>query len=211
VGAVYQFQHIVFTRVFGGTDFHAAAISYSVALSRRMEFSGFGGALRAESKFIESVPIDPAIAALLGITSSAQVAHSIQWSPYFEARLSRTFADGVAYLSAGHTISPGNGLFLTSERTSVLAGYSYTGLRRWSFSANAGYNRSNSVALVEGRYSDVSGALTASRQIARALHVIFNYTVREYQSGDFHNYNRAIHSVSLGIGFTPGDVPLRVW
>ena len=156
------------------------------------------------------MPIDPAIAILLGIQSAAQIAHSVRYVPYFNGRLSRTFSKGVAYVGAGHMITAGNGLFTTSEATSIVAGYSYTGLRRWSVGANTQYTRSKALSLTSGHYNGETAQITASRQIMRSMHLIMSYSLRQYQSGSFSAYNRTVHYVSLGLGFAPGDVPLRV-
>ena len=127
------------------------------------------------------------------------------------ARLSRTFQRGVAYASGGRTVTPGNGLFLTSTLTSVSAGYNYTGLRRWSFGARAFYDRAESLGNVIGQYGDTGWNLTMSRQIGRAVHIVASFFARQYQSSDFEKYNRRIYTARVGLGFTPGDVPLRIW
>jgi len=211
IGIAYQYQHYDFTRVFGASDVHTLGGTYSVRMSRTVEFSSAAGVQRLETNFVRTVPVDPAITALLGITSGSEVFHGISYGFFANGRLSRAFPMGVAYLSASHSATPGNGLFLTSEMTAVSAGYTYTGIRRWSFNAGAGYDRSKSVANVQGEYSDVSGTLSASRQIARSVHLVVNYSVRRYGSGDFSKYNRVVHEAGFGIGFTPGDVPLRIW
>ena len=211
VGADYQYVHFNFTRVFGGTDIHGVAFSYAVALSRTLEFSGYAGAMRVESKFLQTVPVDPVIAALLGITQAIQVSHHVDYVPNASGRLAKTYKNGVAYISGGHTVIPGNGLFLTSYGTTVFGGYTYTGLRRWSFDVGAGYSRMRSAGNVNGIYGGTTARMAVSRQIGRLTHVIFNYSLRHYNSPDFSKYNRLIHTASVGIGFTPGDVPLRIW
>jgi hypothetical protein len=44
-----------------------------------------------------------------------------------------------------------------------------------------------------------------------STHFIFGLNVHQYQSGDFTNYNRWAYTVHVGLGFTPGDVPIRLW
>ena len=68
IGAVYQYMHFGFTRIFSSTDAHAVAASYSLAISRSTQLSAFGGVIRYETIFVQSVAIDPAIAALIGIS-----------------------------------------------------------------------------------------------------------------------------------------------
>ena len=211
IGASYNYGHFGYSGQFGAADVHGVAGTYSRALASKLELSASLGASRIEQKFIQQVAVDPVIAALLGVSSTAEISHFVTWTPTGSARLSQVFHQGVASLSAGRAVLPGNGLFITSYSDTVAVGYTYTGVRRWSLSSFASYDRSQSVANFIGAYSDVSGGLSASRQIARFVHVVFGYDVRKYNSPDFHNYNRAVQEGHFGIGFTPGDVPLRIW
>jgi hypothetical protein len=211
LGVGYTYEHFAYHGVFSATDLHGLVATYGIRMTKTLEFSVYAGAMRAETKFVQSVPIDPAIAALIGTSTGSVIVHRIDLLPNLTGRLSRTFSRGVAYVSGGHTMTPGNGLFLTSEATSADAGYTYTGLRRWSFTAQAGYSYAKSVGNILGHYGNTGGSLSASRQIMRSVHGVLNFSARQYQSPDFNLYNRLIYTVRLGIGFTPGDVPLRIW
>jgi len=211
IGGGYAYQHYEFNRILGGTDVHQFNFAFARRLTRWTEFSGYVGAARAETKFLQVVQISPVIAALLGISTSTQITHDILWEPNVSARLSRTFHTGVLYIAGGHEITPGNGLFLTSASTSVFAGYSYTGLRRWSFGTQAAYSRAQSFGNIGGTYGSESFGLSVSRQIIHSVHFVANYSARRYDSPDYSKYNRLIHNVRVGVGFAPGDVPLRIW
>ena len=73
------------------------------------------------------------------------------------------------------------------------------------------HNHGKSTANVIGNYGDTGGTLSMSRQLGRALHGVLSFAARQYQSGDFSKYNRLIYNATIGIGFSPGDVPLRIW
>ena len=111
IGAGYSYLNFRFTRVFGGSDIHGLAGTFAHAFSAKLELSGFAGMNRAESQFIQSVPVDPLVTALLGISTGTRVSHSIKYAPLLGVRLARTFSSGVAYLTGGHSFTPGNGLF----------------------------------------------------------------------------------------------------
>jgi len=211
IGANYNYNHYSFTGIFSSTDINGANGTYAIQLTRRLEFSAYGGFSRVETKFVQNVPVDPAITAIIGITEGTSVIYSVRYIPNVSARLSQTIPRGVLYISGGHTVTPGNGLFLTSTMTNITAGYSYTGLRRWSFNLGAMYDDNNSIGNVTGRYRDVNGTLSASRQVARSIHAILSLSARKYESNAFTLYNRVFYTARLGIGFTPGDVPLRIW
>jgi hypothetical protein len=211
VGGAYFFEHFYYAGQFGAADVHTAAMTYSRALAPKLEFSMMAGASRIEQTFIQSVPVDPVIAALLGVSSTTEIGHFVSWIPSGSARLSQVFRQGVVYVSASRGITPGNGLFTTSYVDSVAGGYTYTGVRRWSLSALSSYNRGKSVGDFGGIYTSVAGGLAASRQIARSFHLVLGYDVRNYSSPTFQNYNRLVEEARIGVGYAPGDVPLRIW
>lgn len=211
IGANYLYSHFSFNHIFSSTDMHGVAGTYGVQLTRWWEFTGYAGVMRMETKFIQDVPVDPTIAAIIGITESPEIVYSVRYVPNLNARLSRTFQHGVAWAMGGHTVTPGNGLFLTSTSTTGSVGYTYTGLRRWSLSGTFGYENADSVGNVIGNYGGLNGGLTVSRQLTRAVHLIASFNGRQYNSNDFKLYNRTFYDTRIGIGFAPGDVPLRVW
>ena len=211
IGLNYMFTHFSYNGVFSNTDFHRFSGTYAVQLSKSVEFSGFAGVTRVENKFPELITLDPTIAALLGVTQGYYVSYGLTWVPSYTGRLSKTFARGVAYLSGGRTMNPGNGLFLTSKADNVSVGYSYTGLRRWGFSISAGYDRDYSIGNILGEYGDYSAGLQTSRQISHLVHAVASVTARKYQSESFSAYNRLIWDARAGISFSPRDIPLRIW
>lgn len=211
IGAQYMFMHFYYPGISGATDVHGVAGTYGRRITRTVEFSGYAGFMRVESLFLQSAPIDPVIAALLGEVSTQQLVHRINYLPNGAGRISKAFRTGVYYVSGGVSVNPGNGIFLTSRLTTVLTGYSYTGLRRWSFGASAGYERATSISTIVGDYSDTSESMTTSRQIIHNVHAILSFNSRQYHSTRFLNYNRNMNEVRLSVGYSPGDIPLRVW
>lgn len=211
VGGGYNYSHYSFIGIFSSTDIHAAVLSFATRLTRSMEVSTTVGASRIESKFVQSVPLDPAVAALLGRSVGTAVAYSIRYVPNVAARISQVVPRGVIFVNGARGVTPGNGLFLTSTLTTVGTGYTYTGLRRWSVSGSASYNRAKSIGNVIGTYGGYTASFGVSRQIVRYTHGILSLNMHKYESGDFQNYNKWTYSARLGIGFTPGDIPLRLW
>jgi hypothetical protein len=215
IGANYSFTNYSFTRIFSGTYIHGFAGTYAIQLTKHLEFSGYAGVSHIDNTLEQVVPVSPVIAAILGITSGLAVSHTLSYVPNGSGRLSEQFHNGVAYITGGHTITPGNGLFLTSTQTNASAGYTFTGVRRWSLGATVVYTKAvtvgETVGGVSGAYGGTSGTLTASRLITKSMHVVAAFNVNRYDSPNFALYNRTIYSVRLGFGWAPGDVPLRVW
>jgi hypothetical protein len=211
IGANYMFTHFSYNGVFSGTDFHRFSATYGVLLSRTVEFSGFAGVTRVESKFPQLITLDPVIAALLGITQGYVVSYDLNWIPSYTGRLSKTLTSGVIYVTGGHLMTPGNGLFLTSRSYTAGVGYMYTGIRRWSFNLSAGYDRAQSIGNILGEYGDIGAGLQASRQISHVVHMVAGVTARKYQSDSFSGYNRVLWDARVGLSFSPRDIPLRIW
>jgi hypothetical protein len=211
IGLNYTFADYSYAHVYSNSEVHGTAFSYSTRLSRTVEFSAYGGIMRVESKFIQTVPVDPAITELLGITSGVQLFYHVNYLPTYSARLSRAVQKGVLYAEAKRTMSPGNGLFLTSNLFTAGGGYTYTGLRRWSFNLAVGYDDSKSVMNIVGRYRDYRGGLQMSRQVSRSIHAIMGVNASKYNSPDFAGYNHLTYEVRAGFGWAPGDVPIHIW
>jgi len=210
-GANYSFTHYGFTGLINSTVQHTVSGTLAYQLSRFWEFSGYAGIYRVETKFVQNVPVDPAIAAIIGITESSEVVYDVRYGPNAGARLSRTFRTGVLYGTVSNGITPGNGLFLTSVTTSESGGYTYTGLRRWSIGADMSHQQSTSIGNVIGKYGGISGGLNAARRIVSSINMVAGVTAFKYDSSVFTKYNQVIYSAHLGLGWTPGDLPLRIW
>jgi hypothetical protein len=211
IGFNYSYTRYGYHGIFSDADVHTFNGTYAARLTRRLEFSGYAGVARVESKFVQSVPVDPIITELFGITSTTAVVYTLNYLPNINARLSQTFHKGVLYVGGGHTVTPGNGLFLTTYLTRFSAGYNYTGIRRWSFSAQAEYDRGDSVSNVTGIYGDYGGGVTISRQLGRFFHLVFAVSGLKYDSPSIQQYNHTVYNANVGFGFSPGDVPVRVW
>ena len=102
IGAMYQYMHYSFTGIFSSTDAHSVAATYSVALSRSTQFSAIAGITRYETIFVQSVAIDPAIAALIGISSAERVSYQKNYSPNIAVRLAKTVPRGTVFVNASH-------------------------------------------------------------------------------------------------------------
>jgi hypothetical protein len=218
VGATYSYVRYSYTHSEGGADINTATASGSFRLSKSTEFSAFGGASHVNTDFEQTVPIDPAILAILcppslvascPLTAATVISRNTFWSPDFGARFSRSFHRGVAYLAGGESITPGNGLFLTSRALSAAAGYGYSGLRKWNMNVGVTYIRALSLGNIQGSYGQITGSYGVSRRIVGQLNFVSSFNATKYQSPSFSAYNRLIYTASIGIGFSSKDIPLR--
>jgi hypothetical protein len=171
-----------------------------------------------ESIFQETEALDPNILAILcpaslnlpcPLSTGTFKNYGLFWGPNFGARYSRSFRKGVAYASAGESIIPGNGLFLTSRQAIASVGYGYSGLRKWSLNIGASYGSALSFGNIRGSYGQVTGVYSMSRQIVKSLSFISSFSATQYQSGSFAAYNRLIYTASVGLGFSTRNIPVR--
>src|SRR5262249_44541942 len=160
--------------------------------------SAYGGATYIETKFIQAIPIDPVIAAILGRSAGLSIIHRIDHAPNVGGRLSRTFRNSIATISGSRATTPGNGLFLTSVATTVSAAYQYSGIRRWSMGAQVNYSSSDAISNVIGSYRSFSAGGNIVRHIGRGLNVFASFDARKYGSDSFARYDRLIYRGKLG-------------
>jgi hypothetical protein len=212
IGVNYEYRHYGFTRTTsGGSDLHLATGSFSTRPTRHVEFSASGGLMRIESTFLQSTRVDPLIAALLGITQQVQVVHTIAYRPTLSARLSKATREGLLYVSGGTGATPGNGIFLTSYMNRVIGGFSYIGARHWTIDTQAGRAWGRATGTLQGNYGGTTGTVSVARTLFRWVHLTSQFSMRQYQSSDYSLYNRRIYTAMIGLGFSPGELPLRIW
>jgi hypothetical protein len=211
IGVGYTFTHYNYSQGVGGTDLHTAIGTYAVRLTRNVEFAFYGGASQVESKFIRLVGLDPVIAQLLGTSTQLAVTHRLETAPQGGLRLIRQFHHANFTLNGSYGATPGNGIFLTSRTTTGGASYSYSGLRRWNFGISASYSWASAISDLRGNYQTFYGGAGATRQLTRATHVTLRVDARKYDSSTYSNYNRVLYRATLGIAFTPKDIPLTLW
>jgi hypothetical protein len=219
-GADFGFSHYGFSGGIGGSYIYSESLSVSARFDRWTELSLFAGASRVDSNFEEAVPINPAFLAILcpsGVVASCNLPsgmafhESIFWSPDFGIRVSRSFQHGAVYANAGESVTPGNGLFLTSRAQTASVGYGYSGLRKWSMNVGLSYVRALSLGNIQGGYGQVAGSFGMSRELFSHVSFVTSAAATQYQSGTFNPYNRLIYTVSVGLGYSSKNIPVRLF
>jgi hypothetical protein len=210
VYASYSYEHFDYPRTFGNSAINMGEGGWSVGLGPRTDFSIDGGAAYVQTLGLVQVALPPAVAAIVGQGYTITTAQRNVVIPVGEARFTQRFSSSSLSLNAGMTVSPGNGVFLTSRALSGSMGYSYVGGKRLTFQAVAGYSRMTSageqiIAPYDGYYG---GAGMTWRLFANA-HMEARY--------DWYRYNVAVISnkdenrVSLGLAVSTGERPLAIW
>lgn len=211
LGADYKFTYFEYTRGFGNSDIHSVGLNYSNQLSKTLQFSARIGGARVESQSLVEVTLDPAIAALLGETVGIQAAYRLNYVPDMQARLTDTLRRSVFMLAYSNQVIPGNGVYLTSRNNSASGSYSYTGIRHWNFGLNGTYGRMTALVQTIGAYTAYGGGVGATRELGKGLHAVARLDVRHYDVSSGSLFSPTEVRASLGLTFSPGDVPLVLW
>jgi hypothetical protein len=212
IGLNYLFLKYGYTQSFGGADVHSLGLNYATSLSRRWELGLLASALRVETEAVRQVQIDPAVAAIIGTSTGIEAFHSRRYVPGGGVRLSRRDRRTSFLISFVQGVSPGNGLYLTSRQRIADASVSYTGMRRWTFSISGGYRTLDSVGTDLGSYRSVAASAQVGRSLGNSgFHLTGRWQVRKYETDLFGLRNRTQTLSSIGLMFSPGDVPVSIW
>jgi hypothetical protein len=210
IGADYGFTHYEYTGGFGTAEYHTASFSLAAKLGRSWELGLRAGIGRAETTSVRRIALDPILAAIIGQGSLVIGFHNIQYMPNGDARISRVFGRSILSLSGSTGFSPGNGLYLASKSQSAGLAYSYASRRRVNVGLWGGYGSYSSIARDIGKYRNYYGGGGLTYRLVEWLHISSQYGIRRYDANG-SRLRRTDHRVSLGLAFSPGEFPLRLW
>jgi hypothetical protein len=207
IGADYQHSHYDFPKAFGESDINAYSGFVATQLGRFWTATIRGGAYQAEVQGLQRVAVDPAITALFGVSSTIQTFYRKSTFPQWEVNVDRRFQRADFALFYRNGVSGGNGVYLTSREEAEGVNFGYNATRKWSFSASAGYSRLDGIGQNLKPYSQFNGGGGLTYAITSPVHVFARYDARHQEITDLV-YRRTSYRATIGISFSPGDVPL---
>ena len=210
VAASYGFTYYDFQRAFGGSTLQSAQLGYSIGLTRRWDLATAAGGIRVETRGLTEVPIDPAIAAIIGQNFATVTFFRVVSLPIAEAQLIRRFDRASMTLGYSSGVTPGNGVYLTSRQTSGTATYNYTGYQRLNLRVSAGYNQLSTLGQSLGKFTNFQGGTGVAYRLARDTYMQARYDYRHYTT-ESSIFQKDSNRVSLGLAFSPGERPLAIW
>ena len=210
VGAIYQRMHFQFVKSYGYSDINVGQFFFADQFQKRWTFSVTAGGAQSVVQGVEQISLNPVVAALLGTSVGYQTFQSTSYYPYGTARLDGKFKTSAVGLQYSKTIVPGNGVYLTSRQDSAGGNYSYTGIHNWNFGLSGGWYRLNSIGQGFEPYSTFTGGLGITRNLTRSFHAVARYDYRR-QDIEAVYFRRDGSRVSVGLAWSPGDVPLSLW
>jgi hypothetical protein len=155
--------------------------------------------------------LDPVIANILGVATTVQAYYTKTYVPSGTGELTRQFKSSYLSFYYSHGISPGNGVYLTSKQELAGASYTYTGVRKASLSLSGLYNSLASLGQTLTPYKYFSGGASASYAVTRALHLTARFDSRYQDITQLNTFKKSSYRASIGVAFSPGDIPLTLW
>jgi hypothetical protein len=207
IGVSYQHAHYDYPKAFGETDINMLTGIFATQFGRYWTFSARAGAYQAEVVGLQQVAVDPAIAALLGVSTKIQTLYQKSIFPNVHLELFRRFQRASLGFQYAQGSSGGNGVYLTSREESASGLFSYSATRKWSLSAAAGYTRLKGIGQDLQPYTQFNGGGGVTYALTGPIHLIARYDARHQEIVD-GVFKGTSYRATVGISFSPGDIPL---
>jgi len=209
VGAYYTFSHYVYPHGVGNSDTNTYGLIASYAVNRTMQIRFRGGLSRVYSLGEQTVEINPVIAALLGVSTgiidSTQTYQTTDFSAQFVKDFRGTATASVAYARG---ISPGNGIYQTSQQESISASLTARVFRTYSLQAGLGRDTLESVAQNLGKYQSEYARISLNRVYRRGIGLSLG---AEYRYFDIATLGSLRNQLRISSGFTWSPGTGRLW
>ncbi len=210
VSASYSYTEFDFQRTFGNASLHSVALGYGYGLGRNWDFSTQLGESRVQTSGLNVVTLDPAIAAIVGQSTTTTAFFSTSWIPLLDARLTRRFEHSSLAFDYFIGMSPGDGVYLASRQHTAAATYSYVTTKRATLAATFGYSDLSSLGQNLGKYTNYQGGAGFTYRLIGAVHFELRYDRRHYSTQN-NLFKKDENRATFGLAFSPGDSPLPIW
>lgn len=211
IGINYDHIYYDFPPAFGASTTDIGTGFFATSLGKRWTLSIAAGAAYTNVSGVQQVSINPVIAALLGTSVGYQAFYRQDIYPSGTVSLAARLKNSALGFSGGQTIIPGNGVYLTSRQATASASYSYTGIKKWNFGISGTYNVLDSIGQGIPSYGMFGGGAGFTYGLSRMFHIVGRYDARHQEITYTNGFRNSSYRVSLGLAFSPGDVPLSLW
>ena len=210
-GVSFDHSHFDYPRAFGESDNNAYSAFIARSLGKNWTINLSAGAFQSEVQGLQRVSLDPAVAAILGVSSGTQAFYRKYTFPTGSLSLVRRFRSATATVAYSRSITPGNGVYLTSRNEQASANFSYTGIQKWSFSFTAAYSKLGSLGQDIANYSQTTAGGGATFALTRAIHLTARFDDRRNEIDLVNGFKRNSYRATFGLGWSPGDIPVSLW
>jgi hypothetical protein len=210
VGATFVYSHFEFPLLFSNSDSEAYHAFYATTLGRFWTFSIEAGATVTDVTSQITVPLDPTLAALLGQSTITGISFQRTIYPSGEAKLSRDFRRASLVFSYMRGLNSGNGVYSSARIEDARVAFSYTGVRRLNVGLNGGHDSISAIGQNLAPYALYFGSAGLTYELGHSIHLSMRYDLRDQQI-DLPGYRRTSTRASVGLIYSPGNVPLSLW
>lgn len=207
VGVSYQHGHYDYPRAFGESEYNMIQGTFARQFGRAWTLTLAGGVVASEVQGQRRVAVDPAVARLLGITTTLQTFYRRNLLPSVNATLRYNWRYASLSFNYRRGISSGNGVYLTSQQERARVSYDYTGIRKWSFSVSGNYAGLGALGQTLTRYKQYYGGVEVTYQIVPSLNITAGY-IRRHVDTASNSFRRDSSRTQIGIYFSPGEIPV---
>ncbi len=210
VGVSYGFARFTVSRDAGTTRSHSVALVLNRQIGPGWSASLSAGVYRADSNRLVAVALDPVLEALLGPQRVLEPTSQVNWGPAISASLNHVMRRSSASIYYSHGVSQGNSFIAIAASDSLGAHYSYTATSRLNVGLNARYLRHSGITQQGIRYESYGGGLGLNYRLISFIH--FSAGVDYYRgAAGATNFSRDRVNVSVGLSFSPGELPLSLF
>jgi hypothetical protein len=206
----YQHLQFQFRRAYGNSDIDGSAVAYSRQVNRNLNVSVFGGMMRVHTIGTQQVELSEEVAAILGRSRGVASFSRTDWVPQGGATASYAWERSrftAQYMSA---VTPGNGVYLTSQMQEASVGYSFTGIRRLSLGVSSRYAKMKSLSISTiGDQNTIGGGGGLNYALTGLLSLSTQFDYRSFRTGGIAG--REGYFLGVGLAVSGARVPLSIW
>jgi len=207
LGATYEYSHFEFPGFSSKSDSHTFHGLYSTALGRFWTLSIEAGATvtHVDSVFSAVFLDNNRLPVLIPFNISSQTAY-----PSGTVTLKRQFRRASLGFNYYRGVNSGNGAYNTGRLDNASASLSYTGLRKLNLGVDGGYYALKAIAQNLGNYSQYTAGAGISYALGHDIHLSARYDFRDQQI-DITDFRHKGSRATIGLNFSPGNLPLSLW
>lgn len=210
IGIHYNFTHFGYPRVAGRANLNSVALQYSRQVSRNLFASILGGITRSDTIGTQLVMLNPEIAFILGRTTGFEVFNRLRTRPRFEAQAIYTLERSSLRIHVAQGVSPGNGIYQTTQQRVANVGYSYSGVKDISMGLSLGYSTHTSLAQDIAGFRSFRAGAGMQYRLAEYIQLSTQFDYRSFRSPG-QLTGREGYSVAIGLSYSPSHFPLAIW
>ncbi len=210
LGVTYTHSHMEFPAFHSNSDSNSYQGTFATTLGQFWIFSVQAGATVTEVNSQVTFALDPVLAALFGQSSITENSYAHTVYPSGTATLERKFRRADLRFNYYRDLNSGNGSTGTARQESAGMAFSYTGIRRVNIGVNGGHYTLVSIGQNTGTFATYNGSAGFTYTLGRGISLSARYDVNQQQV-DLGGYNRTSTRATLGLVFSPGNVPLALW